>query len=140
MINFVVYRQMSYYLLDEANVTFQPRDCKEAIILWNRIRKAGINNWDDVPGILQHCARALPPKEHDAFADFICQPSGHFEAAKPSEDYFPALRNVHPDEEKTDLPGPDQQSPCRNTDSCSGSCTETERTVRVESKQATLQV
>ena len=131
---------MSYYLLDEANVTFQPCDCKEAIILWNRIRKSGINNWDDVPGILQHCARALPPKEHDAFADFICQPSGHFEAAKPSEDYFPALRNVHPDEEKTDLPGPDQQSPCRNTDSCSGSCTETERTVRVESKQATLQV
>ena len=129
---------MSYYLLDEANVTFQPRDCKEAIILWNRIRKAGINNWDDVPGILQHCARALPPKEHDAFADFICQPSGHFEAAKPSEDYFPALRNVHPDE-KTDFPdpvtpcSPDQQSPLHNTDSGSVSCTDSGYTALSES-------
>ena len=121
---------MKYYLLDETNVTFQPQNAKEAIILWNRIRKSGINNWDDVPGILQHCARTLPKKEHDAFADFICQPAGHFEAAKPSEDYFPSLRNVHPDEEKVDLPDPvtpclsDQRSPCRNTDSGSASCTD----------------
>ena len=120
---------MKYYLVDETNVTFQPQNAKEAIILWNRIRKSGINNWDDVPSILQHCARTLPPKEHDAFADFICQPAGHFESAKPSEDYFPALRNVHPDEEKEGLPDPvpcssDQQSPLHNTDSGSASCTD----------------
>ena len=86
-----------YYLLDETNTTFVPKTCKEAIILWNRIRIDGINNWDDVPRIFQHCARNLNEKEHDAFAKFLCQPCD-FQIAKPKDDYFSHLQIQHPNE------------------------------------------
>ena len=89
---------MDYYLLDETNTSFTPRTCTEAILLWNRIRKAGINDWDDVPRIFQQCACELPAEEHDKFAQFLCNPQG-VEAGviEPEQDYFPQMVCSHPD-------------------------------------------
>ena len=102
-----------YYLLDETNITFVPSTCSDAILLWNRIRARGINNWDDVPRILQHCARALNEKEHDAFAQFICQPT-NYTMAEPKEDYFSHLQVAHPDgpiPKSQEVPEDDEKSP-----------------------------
>ena len=102
-----------YYLLDETNITFVPQNCSDAILLWNRIRKGGINNWDDVPRILQHCARALNEKEHDAFAKFICQPT-NYTMAETNDDYFSRLEVKHPDgpiPKSHEVPEDDEKDP-----------------------------
>ena len=142
-----------YYLLDDSNVTFVPKTCSDAILLWNRIRKNGINNWDDVPRIFQHCARCLNEVEHNAFAKFLCQPTS-FTVAAPKDDYFSLLQNQHPNEpipKSQEVPedDDDEKSSARtlrsqktpdstessdpvrqgnNTDSGSGSCNGSSRT------------
>ena len=130
-----------YYLLDDSNVTFVPKTCSDAILLWNRIRKNGINNWDDVPRIFQHCARCLNEVEHNAFADFLCQPAS-FTVAAPKDDYFSLLQNQHPNEpipKSQEVPEDDEKTPDltessdpvrqdHSTDSGSGSCNVTSRT------------
>ena len=63
-------------IVDENNVAFKPSSCKEAVILFNRIRKQGINDYNYVPEILQHCARGLSQQEHDKFVSWIVNPAG----------------------------------------------------------------
>ena len=65
-----------YILVDEQNVDFVPQTCKEAILLFYRIRKSGMNDHSQVPEVLQQCAIGLDQTEHDLFYKWICNPMG----------------------------------------------------------------
>ena len=62
------------YLLDEENTQFQPKNCGEAILLFNRLRRKKKLNWDYIPETLQRIAAELNKEEHDRFCQWICNP------------------------------------------------------------------
>ena len=62
------------YLIDEENVSFQPRTYNEAIILFNRMKRKNQVQWEYVPELLQKLAAGLGPEDHDRFCEWICNP------------------------------------------------------------------
>ena len=65
---------MSFHLIDEENITFQPQTANECIILFNRLRRKGMVHWDSVPALFQNLSRNLDAKEHDKFCEWIVNP------------------------------------------------------------------
>lgn len=100
------------YMIDEENVSFQPRNCHEAIVLFNRMKRKKQIQWDYVPELLQKLAADLGPEDHDRFCEWICNPC----EIKPGQPgYFAALcADPSSDDEKS----PD--SAARDTHAASG--------------------
>ena len=77
------------YVLDETNTSFTPKNCEEAVILFNRIRKKGNSRfWDISHRVLQQCAVGLDEKEYTRFYQWVTNPYGVQPASQVKEDYF----------------------------------------------------
>ena len=60
---------------DPTYVNFTPKTCADAIDLFQRHRRLGLQP-SLYPEVFVHCARALPDKELDNFHLWIVQPAG----------------------------------------------------------------
>ena len=80
------------YLVDESNMSFQPRTADEAIILFNRMKRARQVKYDFLPQLLQRLARDLDGPNHDRFAQWIVNPNSITPAKDPG--YFPLLKEA----------------------------------------------
>ena len=67
--------KMDFRRADPNYVNFVPKTCVDAIDLFNRHRKLGLQP-DLFPECFVHCSRALPDEELDKFHRFIVCPSG----------------------------------------------------------------
>ena len=65
-----------HIMADCDNCDFVPQTCTEAILLFSRIRKNGMNDHSQTPEVLQRCAAGLDQCEHDKFFRWICNPMG----------------------------------------------------------------
>ena len=128
------------YLIDEENVSFQPRTCNEAIVLFNRMKRKNQIQWDYVPELLQKIAAGLGPEDHDRFCEWICNPCeikpgppGYFSALcqadeKDSDEKVPEEEQKAP-EAAQDTPEVSDPTPVDHTTVCDSCiCTETECT------------
>ena len=77
------------YLLDEENTQFQPQNCGEAILLFNRLRRKRKLNWDYIPETLQRIAAELSKADHDRFCQWICNP---YDVTPGEPGYFSELQ------------------------------------------------
>ena len=66
--------QTPLYLIDTENVSFQPCNVNEAIILFNRMKRKNQINWEYVPELLQKLSANLNEEDHDRFCEWICNP------------------------------------------------------------------
>ena len=107
------------YIIDEENVSFQPRTCNEAIVLFNRMKRKNQVNWEFVPELLQRISRNLNEEEHDRLCEWICNPVS-IKPGRPG--YFSDLceqdRVVEEDEKKPDTPVMSHQTPEDHTKLC----------------------
>lgn len=76
---------MDFRRADPKYVNFTPKNCFDAIDLFNRHRNLGLSS-ALFPECFVHCARALPAEELDKFHRFIINPNGDIETGgeKPS--------------------------------------------------------
>ena len=101
------------YIVDQENVTFRPKTCNEAIILFNRLKRKNQVQWEYIPELLQRLACDLDESDHDRFCEWVCNPTsvkagppGYF-ADLCQEDHIPAKPTIpDPDDEKTPTPNP----------------------------------
>ena len=78
------------YLYDQNNITFVPKTCEEAVVLFHRLEKhSGLAFWDRLPETLVNLSKMLPPPEQDKFHEWVLNPY----EVKPAEEpgYFEQL-------------------------------------------------
>ena len=68
-------RKMDFRKADPSYVNFVPKTCVEAIDLFTRHKKLGLQS-DLYPECFVHCARSLPDEELDMFHRYIISPGG----------------------------------------------------------------
>ena len=122
------------YMIDEENVSFQPRNVNEAIVLFNRMKRKKQIHWEYVPELLQKIASGLGPEDHDRFCEWICNPCqikpgppGYFSALCQADEKAPDEEQKVPDAQ--DTPEASAQILADHTTVCDNCiCTETECT------------
>ena len=62
------------YMIDDENVSFQPQNVQEAIVLFNRMKRKKQVHWEYVPELLQKISAGLNSEDHDLFCEWICNP------------------------------------------------------------------
>ena len=133
------------YMIDEENVSFQPQNVHEAIVLFNRMKRKNQVHWDYVPELLQKISAGLNSEDHDLFCEWICNPCsikpglpGYFASLckddqVKSEDSESEEQKIPDTPEVSDLTLEDHTTEC---DSCI--CTETVCTSDEQCIQTTL--
>ena len=115
------------YIVDDENVSFQPRNCNEAIILFNRMRRKNQINWEYVPETLQRLASKLNEEEHDRFCQWVCNPTeikpgppGYFQQLQREDAKREETQETETDDEKAyqESSASSHQTPANHSTPC----------------------